>query len=93
MSVLVFLCFLKRRIADKNRADTGVCPYTHAATLNRAQRIELSRSDIEPLRSSIVVRILTVICSNCSPHKISLLPRDGWQACLLFSPPLGRGWE
>ena len=35
MSVLVFLCFLKRRIADKNRADTGVCPYTHAAALNR----------------------------------------------------------
>ena len=49
MSVLVFLCFLKRRIADKNRADTGVCPYTHAATLNRAQRIEPSRSDIEHL--------------------------------------------
>ncbi len=27
MSVLVFLCFLKRRIADRFRADTGVCPY------------------------------------------------------------------
>ena len=55
MSVLVFLCFLKRRIADKNRADTGVCPYTHVATLNRPK--------------GYGVRNLTVICSNCSPTK------------------------
>ncbi len=43
MFFCVFFCFCKdakRIFYTRIRADTGVCPYTHAATLNRAQRIE-----------------------------------------------------